>query len=238
LSGGDDLKLVAGKESSKLVCVSFFEPLPPPPPQSMPGGPTGWRPPVWDRPSEGLFGAPIGASLLLAKTDRLAVVFDNVHAYPNGFTFDLGIVGNPMVARDPMGHGPMGFGPRFHQRGPRIGFAFSDGTRAQVGGPPVPPAGGQMLVARAQTDVRRNPWGVRVDGDGVPLEPVLLPRGGGGGSDRYDERFWCYPLPPAGPMTIYLEWSDVGIDERAAPFDADVIRAAVPRVITVWDTDG
>jgi len=228
-----------GRRSSTLLCVSFFEPLPPPPPDSTPGGPTGWRPPVWDRPSEALLGAPIGASLLLAKTDRLAVVFHNVHAYPNGFTFDLGIVGNPTIARDSMGHGPLGFGPRFHERGPRIGFSLSDGSRAQVGGPPVPPGGGQAITLTATTNanMRRNPWGTRVDDDGLPLDPVLIPRGGGGSSDRYDQRFWCYPLPPSGPMTIYLEWSDVGIDERAAPFDADLIRAAVPRVITVWDTD-
>jgi hypothetical protein len=194
---------------------------------------------VWDRPSEALLGASIGASLLLAKTDRLAVVFDNVHVYPNGFTFTLGIVGNPRVARDPMGHGPMGFGPRLHHRGPRIGFEFSDGTRAQIGGPPVPPSGAstQMLVATGHADAPRNPWGVRVDPEGIPLEPVLMMRGGGGGSDRFDQRFWCFPLPPAGPMSIYLEWTDVGIDEHAVAFDANLIRDAVPRVVTIWSTD-
>ena len=64
-----------------------------------------------------LLGASIDASLLLARTDGVAVVFDDVHVYPNGFTFALGIIGNPMVVRDPMAHGPMGFGPRIHQRG-------------------------------------------------------------------------------------------------------------------------
>jgi hypothetical protein len=174
----------AGSCSSRLKVVPFFEPLPPPPPEPTSGGPTGWQPPVWDRPSEVLLGASISASSLLAKTDQLAVVFDGVHVYPNGFTFVLGIVGNPRVARDPIGHGPMGFGPRLDQRGPRIGFEFADGTRAQVGGPPVPPPTAgvtrQMLVATASAERRRNPWGVQVDPDGVPLEPVLMPRGGGG----------------------------------------------------------
>ena len=89
----------------------------------------------------------------------------------------------------------------------------------------------------ARMDVPRNPWGVRVDPDGVPLEPVLMMRGGGGGSERFDQRFWCFPLPPAGPMHIYVEWSDVGIDEVAVTFHADVIRDAVPRVITIWPTE-
>jgi hypothetical protein len=174
--------------------------------------------------------------LLLAKTDQFAVVFDDVHVYPNGFTFGLGIIGNPRVARDPMGHGPMGFGPRLQQRGPRIGFEFSDGTRAQVGGRSIPSGAGstQMLLATAHADAPRNPWGVRVGPDGIPLEPVLMMRGGGGSSDRFNQSFWCFPLPPAGPMTIYLEWADVGIDERAQSFDANLIREAVSRVVTIW----
>jgi hypothetical protein len=35
-------------------------------------------------------------------------------------------------------------------------------------------------------------------------------------------------------MTIYLEWTDVGIDERAVSFDASLIRDAVARVVTIW----
>jgi hypothetical protein len=219
--------------------VTFFEPLPPEPAEPGGSGASGWRPPLWDRPSEALLGAPIGASLLLAKTDRLALVFHDVHAYPNGFTFHLGIVGNPMIARDRMGDGPVGFGPRFHQRGPRIGFEFADGSRAAVGGSRVPPPGAstQILAATAASvDEQRNPYGARVDADGLPLEPVLIMRGGGGGMERFDQRFWCYPLPPEGPMTIYVEWADEGIAESAVPFDANLIREAIPRVITIWDT--
>jgi hypothetical protein len=60
-------------------------------------------------------------------------------------------------------------------------------------------------------------------------------RGGGGGGGRFDMKFWCFPLPPPGPMTIFAEWNHEGIKESATQFDADKILAAVPRVITLWD---
>lgn len=219
--------------------MPFFEPLPPPPPDPSPNQPSGWRPPIWDRPSEALLGVSVESAILLGKSERVAVVFDNVHAYPNGFQFSLSILGNPMVPRDPMARGPMLIGPR-GLRGPRIGFEFSNGTRAQVGGSgrpsfPGPGATSQMLVSTRQDAAARNPFGVPVDDDGVPVEPVLMPRGGGGNGQRFDQGFWCYPLPSPGPMTIYSEWADEGIPETAVAFDADKIVAAAARVITLWE---
>jgi hypothetical protein len=218
--------------------MPFFEPLPPPPPEPAPDQPTGWRPPVWDRPSEALLGAPVDVSMLLGRNERVAIAVDTVRAYPNGFEFALAILRNPLLARDPMGYPFMGH-PRA-PRGPRIGFEFSDGTQVRVGGPRVgfPGAGAstQMLMATGP-GVRANPFGVPVDTYGVPVEPVLLPRGGGGGGDRYDMRFWCFPLPPPGPMKVFAEWFDEGIDESAIQIDAGTILAAVPRVVTVWETE-
>jgi hypothetical protein len=222
--------------------MPFFEPLPPQPPERSPDQPTGWRPPLWDRPSEALLGAPVDAAIVLGRGERAAVVFDNVRAYPNGFAFSLSILRNPMTPRDPMGPGFMGRGHPLGPGGPRIGFEFSDGTRAQIGGPArggFPPAGTttQMLVAAGAGSEPRTPFGVPVDADGVPVAPVLMMRGGGGNGERFDTGFWCFPLPPPGPMTIFSEWPDEGIDESATPFDADRIRRAVPRVVTLWETD-
>jgi hypothetical protein len=202
--------------------MPFFEPLPPlPEPQEQP---TGWRPPLWDRPSEAMLGAPTGIGALLAKTDRLAVAISNVMAYPNGFTFDLVIQGNPTTPRDPMTHAhPMMGGPRT-RRGPRVGFEFADGSRASEGGPmPVP---GRMMMMRAQRDPA-----------GIPTAPLLTSRGGGGGSDQYSMRFWCFPLPPPGPMHVYLEWGDMDIDETEITLDATGIVDAAANAVTLWEPD-
>jgi hypothetical protein len=220
--------------------MSFFEPLPPPPPEPSRAQQPGWRPPIWDRPSEALLGAPIESAILLGKSEQVAVVLDNLHAFPNGFQFSLAILLNPMNPRDPMDRGP-GMGPG-GLRGPRIGFEFSNGTRTEgggrgLGGFPGPGARTQMMVASRQGAVPRNPFGVPVDDDGLPIDPILMPRGGGGNGQRFDVDYWCYPLPSPGPMTIYSEWADQGIQETATVFDAHKILAAVPRVITLWDAD-
>ena len=55
----------------------------------------------------------------------------------------------------------------------------------------------------------------------MPLQPYLTPKGGGGGGDRFSMTYWCYPLPPAGPMTIHADWPDQSFEEVAIPFDAD-----------------
>ena len=111
--------------------MPFFDPLPPlPEPQEQP---TGWRPPLWDRPSEAILGAPVPINALLAKTERVAVALANVSAYPNGFAFDLVIIGNPMTPRpDVAPDGVMG-GPGM-RRGPRVGFEFADGTESRKAG--------------------------------------------------------------------------------------------------------
>lgn len=202
--------------------MPFFEPLPPlPEPLEQPAG---WRPPLWDRPSEAILGAPVAIGALLAKTERVAVALANVSAYPNGFAFNLVIIGNPMTPRDPMSHrmGIMG-GPGM-RRGPRVGFEFSDGTRVAEGGPmPFP---GHVMTLTAHKDAQ-----------GIPTQPILVSHGGGGGSDRFSMGFWCFPLPSPGPMSVYLEWEDAGISETVVTFDAAAIVDAAPNSVTLWEAE-
>jgi hypothetical protein len=196
--------------------MPFFEPLPPlPEPQEQP---TGWRPPLWDRPSEAVLGAPVAVSALLAKTERVAVALVNVAAYPNGFAFDLVIIGNPMTPRDPVTRGMHMMGGPGIRRGPRVGFEFADGG-------PMPFPGHTMMLTAQK------------DPEGIPTTPILVSRGGGGGSDRFSMGFWCFPLPAAGPMTVYLEWEDADIPETTATLDATSIVNAAAAATTLWEPD-
>ncbi|HEU5309341.1 MAG TPA: hypothetical protein VFW97_18595 [Acidimicrobiia bacterium] len=219
--------------------MPFFEPLSPLPDEPPAPRPTGWRPPVWDRPSEAVLGSVVPATTLLARTDDSALALDELRAYPNGFTCSLVILRNPMAPRDPTERfGPMHMHP-MAMRGPRLGFEFSDGSVARVDGarhaPPPAGANVQLLaVSRAQPG---NPFGIATDDFGVPTSPVLLQRGGGGGGDRYEIRFWCFPLPPPGRMTIHADWVDRGVDEVSIPFDADLIRDAAAAAVTIWEAD-
>ena len=48
-------------------------------------------------------------------------------------------------------------------------------------------------------------------------------------------QFWCYPLPPAGPMTVYLEWTDIRMDETSVTVDAAPIVEAAANAIVPWE---
>lgn len=204
----------------------FFEPLPPLP-EPAAEQPTGWVPPLWDRPSEATTGAPVPMVAVLGKSDRVALVLTNVDAYPNGFTFDLLIQRNPMAPRRPdevMPHWMMG--PPHLRRGPRIGFEFADGRRVTEQGPM--PFAGRSLIARAGSTGPAD--------EGIPTGPILLSRGGGGGGhDRFAMGFWSFPLPPAGPMTVYAEWTSVGIEETGSVVDASLIVDAAERAVVLWE---
>ena len=144
-------------------------------------------------------------------------------AYPNGFTFNIVVVGNPMARRAPMAHGggfPLG-GLRA-RRGPRFGLQFSDGTRAIDG------------IAIAQlTGVAPE---LQKGEAGIPTHPILRGQGGFGGAQTR-MGYWCFPLPPAGPMDLYLEWIDVDIPETRVRLDADAIRAAASHAVTLWEPE-
>jgi hypothetical protein len=62
--------------------------------------------------------------------------------------------------------------------------------------------------------------------DKEPTGPVVTGRGGGGGCDRWEMRYWMWPLPPAGDVVIYAVWSIFEIDEVAAVIDGTALRAA------------
>jgi hypothetical protein len=204
--------------------MPFFDPLPPEP-EFAPEQPTGWRPPAWDRPSEAVLGAPVPIVALLAKTDRVAVALAHIAAYPNGFTFDVVIIGNPMAPRPRMEHGPFGMmGGTRMRRGPRVGFEFADGKRVDESGPA--PFPGRTMVL-----------GIQKDELGIPTEPILHSQGGGGGGSHYQMRFWCYPLPPPGPLNVYVEWADADIPESMIVLDANGIIDAAPRALTLWEPE-
>jgi hypothetical protein len=96
---------------------------------------------------------------------------------------------------------------------------------------------GVAIMAASTGSLPTNMFGVPTDDAGLPRQPYLTPRGGGGGSDRSTMTYWCFPLPPSGPMTIHADWPDQGFDELSIPLDADVIREAARDAITLWEPD-
>lgn len=213
--------------------MSFFGPPPSVPPR-IPPEPPKWGPPLWDRPAEDTLGVPVAMALLLATAKEHALAFDNVHAYTNGFTFDLVTMRNPNLPLDM--HQPR---LPFSQMA-RIGFAFADGTAVSSGEPSFPPMPGPGFATHMRAVVgsavgpARGSANPGFSADGVPIGHVLRPQGGRGSQYQRAMGHWCFRLPPAGTMTIHADLPG-HFDEVAVGADATPIVEAASRSKILWD---
>jgi hypothetical protein len=163
-----------------------------------------------------VLGTAIPVNHLLAKTDDVAVVVGTLNAYPNGFVLRVTFRLRPPAPLDAM-HGGHLAAMRTPALGPRFGLEFSDGRR--VGDQP---SGGLFDVEK--------------DDNGIPTAPVLIPQGGGGSSGHWDQDFWVWPLPSAGPLVVHFAWADQDIDESSFVLDGAEIRAAGENATELWST--
>ena len=188
--------------------MGFFDDWPPPEP-TPPRRHHPWEPP------EAEFPAIVRTdTLLLARTDQVAVALTGLSAYSTGIEIFLTARIRPSTDHLEQ-HSPGG--PRdlaASRRSFRLGLQFSDGSKA-AGSP-----------------------GGRPDHDTEPTGPVLYPFAGGGGPRSFFSRWWAWPLPPAGPLDFVCEWSAFGIAESRAAIDAQLVLDAAARSVWLWpETD-
>jgi hypothetical protein len=186
--------------------VSFFEPLPPPPEPSE----REWAPPAWDRPSEGTLPATLAVDAVLGQEENALVAIPSIDVFPNGFRINGLILFNPHRGQEIR---------TFFQRPPmgmvRIGVRFADGR-----------AGGQ--------DLRRGPHDLPKDEEGFPTQPFVGFGGGGGGPGGWRFGAWVFPLPPEGPLQIYVALPPPSNNEYNTVVDGSAVRAAAERARIVW----
>ncbi len=68
----------------------------------------------------------------------------------------------------------------------------------------------------------------------VAGEVTVVPVSGSGTQARFDQRYWVAPLPPAGPVTVVVEWPARQLGETGADLDGDAIREAAARADALW----
>jgi hypothetical protein len=190
--------------------MSFFEPLPPEAPRAE----HTWRPPLWDRPSEGTLPAVVPVNQIVVRTAEVVVEIELVRVYPNGFTVGLMALGDPRsdegITSTLMGFGGgRGGDPGF----PRLGVRFADGRTA-----------GREIHDRA----------VARDDRGMPTEPLVRMASGGGGSSGMRTEFWIHPLPPPGPVDIIVGLPALDDLEQTVTVDGDRIIDAAQRAQVIW----
>src|ERR1700733_1892072 len=88
----------------------------------------------------------------------------------------------------------------------RIGVQFADGR-----------IGGQGL-SRGRIELPK-------DEQGFPTQPFVGFGGGGGGSGGWRLSAWVFPLPPDGPLEVFVSIAAAGLDEGSGTLDGTAIRA-------------
>jgi hypothetical protein len=191
--------------------MGFFDDVPAPEPAAPLRRHHPWEPPEGEFPGI----VPID-TLVLGRTDQVAVAVTGLSAFSNGIEIFMTARIRPS-ADHPEEHLPGG--PRdlaASRRSFRFGLQFADGGK----------------VATSPDGRGRRP-----DHDSEPSGPVLYPIAGGGAPHSFIARWWAWPLPPAGPLEFVCEWPAFGIAESRASVDAQLILDAARRSIRLWPED-
>ncbi len=199
--------------------MSFFEPPEPspesPPPPALP------ELPEWLGPPDNVLGAAVALDLIAARSENAAVCLESATAYPTGVQFRIDVRWRAEVKSISMSAAwdqelrpsqdlPAGLF--------RAGFQLADGSKATWLG-----ASWRAGATRLRPDVR-------------PNGPVLWPGAGGGGSRRWEQDLWLWPLPPEGRLEFVCEWPALGIELTRAELDSRQIREAARRIQTLWSS--
>lgn len=154
--------------------------------------------------------ATLAVDAFLGQEENAVVTIPTLDVYPNGFRINIQILINPSQLHEfqAMMHRPrMGM--------VRIGVRFADGRVAGQG-----PLHGRADLAK--------------DEEGFPTEPFVGFAGGGGGSGGWRFGAWVFPLPPDGPLEIFVALPPPSNSEYHTVVDGSAVRAAAQRAKVIW----
>lgn len=160
-------------------------------------------------------GVAAGLRSTIVSDENRAVVLVDCVGYSNGFEFTISY-----RSRDPIPRGLLGIEA---DREISVRIEYSNGrsstSRDRVG---------EGIRAYYQAAVEgKVPQ--------LPAGPVVVPQRGGGGGNRYEWRYWCWPLPPDGPIKVTAEWRAAGIGPATVEIDATPIRRAGLSSTQLWN---
>jgi hypothetical protein len=177
----------------------------------------------WHRrtsPPDNEFPAAVGTTVLLGRTEDVAIGLSHVESFSTGFQFALAV--------------------RVRQARPELatgGLLTLIGSHHHFGLDA--PLENRLLLGVEYPDGRRTSTlhDPRMDGPGTAVgdaQLILVQCSGEGGELSVDQRFWVTPLPPDGPVTVVIVWPGFGIEETRSTLDGAAIRAAAGRSRTLW----
>lgn len=181
------------------------------------------RQPPWFKPEDEL-GVPVPLGGVIARSERSVVALAQVVAHSSGVSLEFLALARGL--KQPEANRIFHEQHLFDESDPsdtflRIGLELADGAR-------VSNLGGHRGLRRAFSGEE-------------PNGPILMPSGGGSGNGSPDSvamrpGYWLWPLPPAGTLRVWCEWPALEIPLSSLELDADAIRNASRRALSLWPT--
>lgn len=167
-------------------------------------------------------GHPVDASLVLARTQTLAIAVRGIRAFSSGCVIEIGFIlrRDDETAEQWQQVTDTAFGGRFGRRAGKDAFLFgvelSDGTTARTTDP----------LQRDQPD-------------DAPRLTSTGGRSGSSGTERLHGSIdlWLRPVPPTPAMDIVCAWPSLGVDETRHTIDTTAIRRAAADAHWFWPED-
>lgn len=182
--------------------------------------------PEWAGPPRSDRAAVVATELLLARSANVAVTLPHVMVYRTGclFTVEVVIRKGDLSSEDWWDLGRLASDAarvpgRQWDRVFRVGLRYPDGT----------------TVTNLEKQARRRRDAAEA---ATPAGPLLMwtPLSGGGGLNHRSTEFglWLWPLPPAEPLTLAVEWPFGGIELTTVELDGAGLVAAARRSTGYW----
>ncbi len=153
--------------------------------------------------------ATLAIDALLHEGDNAVWWIPTLDVFPNGFRINVTLQLNPhhqdeLLSRIQRPIGMM-----------RVGVRFSDGR-----------VGGRGRI--------HGLFELPKDEHGVPTTPIVRHGGGSGGGGSWRFSAWVFPLPPDGPVEIFVAPPPPGTGEFRAVVEGAAIRAVAERARVIW----
>ena len=196
---------------SKTITATFTGPGSPPDLSKVPH-------PTW-LPPDNEIGVAADLRATLASDEHHALILIGCVGYSNGFDFTISYRSRDPISRELLGPGVA----QSPGQGLSIRIEYPDGRFS--------------TSQRRVTDAMRAFFQAALEGKTPPLPPgpIVMPQRSGGGGKRYEFQFWCWPLPPDGPIKVTAEWAGAGIDSTTVEIDASSIRRAGLSSTRLWN---